>query len=172
MIAHWTRPPAGPEMEIWEDTNAMREIYGSHLKLMDLFRLYVGAPSALACWLNLPRRRMRLQISQSWVLLQKIEKHNICNVWRGCRSRGVCNKRQCNIATHCPSTILSEHCDVNNFTTELESQLFYGFSRTGDGDKLFLKKVKTMFFCLCDALNSGCSLTLSDSLPCLWVALH
>lgn len=96
----------------------MREIYGSHLKLMDLFRLYVGAPSALACWLNPLRRRIRLQISQSWVLLQKIEKkNNICKAWRGDRSRGVCNKRQCNIATHCPSMIFSEDCDVNNFTT-------------------------------------------------------
>lgn len=49
MIAHRTKPPAGPEMEIWEDTNAIREIYGGHLKLMDIFRLYVGASSASAC---------------------------------------------------------------------------------------------------------------------------
>lgn len=103
----------------------MREIYGSHLKLMDLFRLYVAATSASACWLNQLRQRIRLQISESWVLLQKIEKkNNICNVWRGSRSRDVCNKRQRNIATRWPSMILSEHCDVNNFTTELETQLF------------------------------------------------
>lgn len=39
MIEHRMRPPVGSEMEIWEDTNAMREIYGSHLKLIDPFRL-------------------------------------------------------------------------------------------------------------------------------------
>lgn len=52
----------------------MREIYGSHLKLMDLFRLYVGAPSASACWLYLLRRRIRLQISETWILLLKNRK--------------------------------------------------------------------------------------------------
>lgn len=117
----------------------MREIYGSHLKLMDLFRLYVGAPSASACWLNQLRRRIRLQISQTWVLLQRIEKNNICNVWRGDRSRGVCNKRECNIARHCPSLILSERCGVNNFTTE--SQLFHISSRTRDQGILVVKTV-------------------------------
>lgn len=39
MIEHWMRPPVGSEMEIWEDTDAVREIYGCHLKLIDPFRL-------------------------------------------------------------------------------------------------------------------------------------
>lgn len=164
MIAHRTRPPAGPEMEIWEDTNAMREIYGSHLKLMDLFRLYVGAPSASACRLNQLRRRIRLQISRSWVLLQKIEKNNICNVWRGDRSRDVCNKRRCNIATHCPRVIFREPCDVNNFTTKLESQLFQFRLEREIRINCLWKQFKTMFSPLRDSFHCSCSLTSSEVL--------
>lgn len=39
MTKHGKRPPVGSEMEISEDTNAIKEIYASHLKLIARFRL-------------------------------------------------------------------------------------------------------------------------------------
>lgn len=39
MTKHGTRPPVGSEMEIPEDTNAIKEIYASHFKLIARFRL-------------------------------------------------------------------------------------------------------------------------------------
>lgn len=43
MIEDWMRPPVSSEMEIWEVSNAMREIYGSYLKLIDAFGLHRGS---------------------------------------------------------------------------------------------------------------------------------
>lgn len=43
MIEDRMRPPVGSEMEIWEVSNAMREIYGSYLKLIDAFGLHGGS---------------------------------------------------------------------------------------------------------------------------------
>lgn len=43
MIEDRMRPPVGSEMEIWEVSNAMREIYGSYLKLIDAFGRHQGS---------------------------------------------------------------------------------------------------------------------------------
>lgn len=86
----------------------MREMYGSHLKLMDLFRPYVGAPSASAVLTISTQSVDQAANKREWVFIdEKLKKkQHICNVWSGDRSREVCNKRQCNPAVCCPRTIL------------------------------------------------------------------
>lgn len=54
-------PPVSSEMEIWVVTNVVRERYGSHLKLIDAFRLCVHC---LVCWY------VSLYVLSLWLLLQ------------------------------------------------------------------------------------------------------
>lgn len=120
----------------------MREIYGSHLKLMDLFRLYVGAPPASPCWLNLQRRRIRLQISKSWVLLQKVEKKQHLQ-GEGTEAEMCVIKDNAiflHIVCYCLNTVMS----ITSQTSSSHSVFI--FSGTGDQDNLLARTVQNDVF--------------------------
>lgn len=51
-----TRPPVGPEMQISEDSNAIKKMYASHLKLIACFRLGASFFSVSIGWLKSGRR--------------------------------------------------------------------------------------------------------------------
>lgn len=75
MIEDWMRPPVSSEMEIWEVSNAMREIYGSYLKLIDAFGLHRGSVCIGMFCVSVGAED---HAANQWVLglLLKIEKRN------------------------------------------------------------------------------------------------
>lgn len=65
MTKHGMRPPVGSEMEIFEDTNAVKQIYDLHLELIARFRLGSCVPCLSVHSAHLWRLKIRKRWSKS-----------------------------------------------------------------------------------------------------------
>lgn len=65
MTKHGMRPPVGSEMEIFEDTNAVKQIYDLHLELIAGFRLGSCVPCLSVHSVHLWRLKIRKRWSKS-----------------------------------------------------------------------------------------------------------